>query len=52
VAVWLATVLAAVLMERAGRRGPAEAGVRALVYGRAGREAQTDRHSRERSSAR
>jgi uncharacterized membrane protein YeiB len=35
VAVWLTTVLFAVLLDRAGRRGPAEVLLRHLVYGRA-----------------
>ena len=52
VAVWLVTVLAAAAMQRMGLRGPAEVAVRALVYGRAARGPQTDRHSRERSSTR
>ncbi len=34
VAVWLVTVVVAVLLDRAGRRGPAEALLRRLAYGR------------------
>jgi len=34
VAVWLTTVLLAVLLDRAGRRGPAEVLLRRLTYGR------------------
>jgi uncharacterized membrane protein YeiB len=34
--VWLLTVAAALALERAGRRGPAEAVLRRLMYGRAG----------------
>lgn len=38
VGVWLATVVLADLMRRAGVRGPAEAALRRLTYGRPARE--------------
>lgn len=36
IATWLATVVLAALLERAGRRGPSEWALRRLVYGRGG----------------
>ena len=61
VAVWLATVMVAVALQRGGRRGPFEAALRRLAYGRPGRpRAQRSRlgrlgrigHGRKRAAAR
>jgi uncharacterized protein len=41
-AVWAVTVIVAVGLEHAGRRGPAEVVLRALAYGRAGRHVIVD----------
>lgn len=46
-AVWLVTVLWSVLLERSGRRGPAEVLLRRVVYG----AHPTDRHGSARSAA-